>query len=117
MPMDVPFAQNMQYLPQNIQMQQRLLAEMAQAEFLTTMQGAGLPERDTRESREVQEMLRVEAMRKIMEAERMEEKRKRKLEKIRYMVRTRENPSIDLFRVTYTSIGIVEIQRPHDSVR
>ncbi|KAI0691472.1 topoisomerase II-associated protein PAT1 [Cerioporus squamosus] len=68
-PVDVPFAQNMQYLPQNIQMQQRLLAEMAQA--------------DT----ELQEMLRLEAMRKIMEAERMEEKRKRKLDKIAHMSR------------------------------
>ncbi|KAJ2970498.1 hypothetical protein NUW54_g12717 [Trametes sanguinea] len=86
-PVDVPFAQNMQYLPQNIQMQQRLLAEMAQAEFLNTMQGAGLPERETRESREMQEILRVEAMRKIMEAERMEEKRKRKLDKIAHMSR------------------------------
>ena len=75
---DVPFAQNMQYLPQNIQMQQRLLAEMAQAEFLSTMQGPGHSERDVREARESQEMLRVEAMRKIMEAERIEEKRKRK---------------------------------------
>ncbi|CDO73306.1 hypothetical protein BN946_scf185008.g68 [Trametes cinnabarina] len=84
---DVPFAQNMQYLPQNIQMQQRLLAEMAQAEFLNTLQSAGLPERETRESREVQEILRVEAMRKIMEAERMEEKRKRRLDKIAHMSR------------------------------
>ncbi|KAI8996589.1 topoisomerase II-associated protein PAT1 [Trametes punicea] len=86
-PVDVPFGQNLQYLPQNIQMQQRLLAEMAQAEFLTTMQGGGLPERDTRESRDMQEILRVEAMRKIMEAERMEEKRKRKLDKIAHMSR------------------------------
>ena len=77
----------MQYLPQNIQMQQRLLAEMAQAEFLSTMQGPGHPERGLRE-RELQEMLRVEAMRKIMEAERMDEKRKRKLDKIAYMVST-----------------------------
>ena len=86
-PLDVPFAQNMQYLPQNIQMQQRLLAEMAQAEFLSTMQGSGHSERDAREARELQEMLRIEAMRKIMEAERMEEKRKRKLDKIAHMVR------------------------------
>ncbi|KAI0820787.1 topoisomerase II-associated protein PAT1 [Trametes gibbosa] len=86
-PVDVPFAQNLQYLPQNIQMQQRILAEMAQAEFLNTMQGVGLTERDTRESRELQEILRVEAMRKIMEAERMEEKRKRKLDKIAHMSR------------------------------
>ena len=86
--LDVPFAQTMQYLPQNIQMQQRLLAEMAQAEFLSTMQGPGLSERDARETRELQEMLRLEAMRKIMEAERMEEKRKRKLDKIAHMVRS-----------------------------
>ncbi|KAI0741955.1 topoisomerase II-associated protein PAT1 [Daedaleopsis nitida] len=86
-PLDVPFAQNMQYLPQNIQMQQRLLAEMAQAEFLSTMQGPGHSERDIRETREIQELLRVEAMRKIMEAERMEEKRKRKLDKIAHMSR------------------------------
>ncbi|KAI0629297.1 topoisomerase II-associated protein PAT1 [Trametes polyzona] len=86
-PVEVPFGQNLQYLPQNIQMQQRLLAEMAQAEFLNTMQGAGLTDRDTRESRELQEILRVEAMRKIMEAERMEEKRKRKLDKIAHMSR------------------------------
>ncbi|KAI0766954.1 topoisomerase II-associated protein PAT1 [Trametes elegans] len=84
---EVPFGQNMQYLPQNIQMQQRLLAEMAQAEFLSTMQGMGLGDRDSRESREVQEILRVEAMRKIMEAERMEEKSKRKLDKIAHMSR------------------------------
>ncbi|KAI0675738.1 topoisomerase II-associated protein PAT1 [Trametes maxima] len=86
-PVEVPFGQNLQYLPQNIQMQQRLLAEMAQAEFISTMQGAGLTERDARESRELQEILRVEAMRKIMEAERMEEKRKRKLDKIAHMSR------------------------------
>lgn len=67
-------------------MQQRLLAEMAQAEFLHSLQGS--PVRELGEEREVQEMLRAEAMRKIMEAERMEEKRRRKLEKIRYMVRT-----------------------------
>ncbi|PIL24946.1 hypothetical protein GSI_12833 [Ganoderma sinense ZZ0214-1] len=85
--LDVPFGQTMQYLPQNIQMQQRLLAEMAQAEFLSTMQGPGMSERDARETRELQEMLRVEAMRKIMEAERMEEKRKRKLDKIAHMSR------------------------------
>nr|VWO94664.1 MDR efflux pump ABC3 [Ganoderma boninense] len=85
--LDVPFAQTMQYLPQNIQMQQRLLAEMAQAEFLSTMQGPGMSERDARETRELQEMLRMEAMRKIMEAERMEEKRKRKLDKIAHMSR------------------------------
>ncbi|KAI0352379.1 hypothetical protein OH77DRAFT_1409256 [Trametes cingulata] len=86
-PPDVPFGQNLQYLPQDIQLQQRLLAEMAQAEFLRTMQGGGLSEREATQSREMQELLRVEAMRKIMEAERMEEKRKRKLDKIAHMAR------------------------------
>lgn len=83
--MEVPFQQSMQYLPREIQMQQRLLAEMAQAEFLHSLQGTPVPE--GRNEQEMHEMLRAEAMRKIMEAERMEEKRKRKLEKIRYMVR------------------------------
>ena len=41
---------------------------------------------DEEREREHQETLRAEAMRKIMEAERMEEKRRRKLEKIRHMV-------------------------------
>ncbi|KAH9935957.1 topoisomerase II-associated protein PAT1 [Epithele typhae] len=55
--MDGPMGQNVGYLPQNIQMQQRLLAEMAQAEFLSTMQGPGL-ERELREAREIQDILR-----------------------------------------------------------
>lgn len=69
-------------------MQQRMLAEMAQAEFLTNMQGSdsiARSERTPNDDQE-QEILRAEAVRKIMEAERMEEKRRRKLEKIRYMV-------------------------------
>lgn len=82
---DVSYQQNMQYLPREIQMQQRLLAEMAQAEFLHSLQGTPVPE--GRNEQELHEILRAEAMRKIMEAERMEEKRKRKLEKIRYMSR------------------------------
>ena len=57
---------------------------MAQAEFLHSLQCS--PVKELGEDREVQEMLRAEAMRKIMEAERMEEKRRRKLEKIRHMV-------------------------------
>ncbi|KAL4250335.1 PAT1 family protein [Abortiporus biennis] len=88
---EVPFQHSLQYLPRDIQMQQRLLAEMAQAEFLTSMQGAsplGISgERESVEDRELQEALRAEAMRKIMEAERMEEKRRKKLEKIRHMSR------------------------------
>ncbi|KAI0954891.1 hypothetical protein AcW1_006649 [Taiwanofungus camphoratus] len=87
-PLDVPFQQSMQYLPQDIQMQQRLLAEMAQAEFLSSMQATTAhSNRETKEERELQEALRVEAMRKIMEAERMEEKRRRKLAKITHMAR------------------------------
>lgn len=83
--LEVPFQQSMQYLPREIQIQQRLLAEMAQAEFLRSVQGSPAPE--GKDEQEVHEMLRAQAMQKIMEAERMEEKRKRKLEKIRYMVR------------------------------
>jgi DNA topoisomerase 2-associated protein PAT1 len=69
--------QNTQYLPQSIQLQQRLLSEMAQVEFMRDMQGISQAE---------QEALRVEAMRKIMETERMEEKRRRKAAKIAHMV-------------------------------
>ena len=58
-------------------MQQKLLAEMAQAEFLHSLQGSPAPTNPA-EEKEMQEALRAEAMRKIMEAERMEEKRKRK---------------------------------------
>ncbi|KAI6016762.1 topoisomerase II-associated protein PAT1 [Pisolithus marmoratus] len=70
--------QNTQYLPQNIQLQQRLLSEMAQAEFMRDVQGISQVE---------QEALRAEAMRKIMETERMEEKRRRKAAKIAHMSR------------------------------
>lgn len=69
--------QNAQYLPQSIQLQQRLLSEMAQAEFMRDMQGISQVE---------QEAIRAEAMRKIMETERMEEKRRRKASKIAHMV-------------------------------
>ncbi|KII87204.1 hypothetical protein PLICRDRAFT_176983 [Plicaturopsis crispa FD-325 SS-3] len=74
---DAPL-QGTPYLPQNIQLQQRLLSEMAQAEFIREMQGA---------TQQEQEILRMEAMRKIMEAERMEEKRRRKANKIAHMSR------------------------------
>lgn len=70
--------QNAQFLPQNIQLQQRLLSEMAQAEFMRDVQGISQVE---------QEALRAEAMRKIMETERMEEKRRRKAAKIAHMSR------------------------------
>ncbi|KIJ65142.1 hypothetical protein HYDPIDRAFT_175171 [Hydnomerulius pinastri MD-312] len=69
---------NGQYLPQSIQLQQRLLSEMAQVEFMRDMQGISQAE---------QEALRAEAMRKIMETERMEEKRRRKAAKIAHMSR------------------------------
>ncbi|KAF9453519.1 hypothetical protein P691DRAFT_658313 [Macrolepiota fuliginosa MF-IS2] len=66
--------------PQNIQLQQRLLSEMAQAEFMREIQG-------TPKQMEQQDALRAEAMRKIVEAEKMEEKRRRKAAKIAHMSR------------------------------
>ncbi|KAF5383709.1 hypothetical protein D9615_003665 [Tricholomella constricta] len=75
----VPLQESMAYLPQNIQLQQRLLSELAQVEFIREMQGATtLAE---------QEALRNEAMRKIVEAEKMEEKRRKKAAKIAHMAR------------------------------
>ncbi|KAI0320872.1 topoisomerase II-associated protein PAT1 [Amylostereum chailletii] len=72
---------NGQVHPQNIQRQQRLLSEFAQAaqaEFMQNMQSSTIEE---------QEILRAEAMRRIMETERMEEKRRRKAAKIAHMSR------------------------------
>ena len=67
------------YLHQNVPLQQqRLLSELAQAEFIREMQGSN--------SQVEQEALRHEAMRKILEAERMEEKRRKKATKIAHMV-------------------------------
>jgi DNA topoisomerase 2-associated protein PAT1 len=57
--------------------QQRLLNEMVQAELMRELQGG--PPVD-------QEALRSEAMRKILEAERAEDKRRRKAAKIAHMV-------------------------------
>ncbi|KAF7982606.1 hypothetical protein HWV62_27638 [Athelia sp. TMB] len=77
--MPIPGMQNMQHMPHNEQMQRRLLlSEMAQAEFLQNLQGV---------SPEDQEILRAEAMRKIVEAERMEDKRRRRAAKIAHMAR------------------------------
>ncbi|KAJ3841338.1 topoisomerase II-associated protein PAT1 [Lentinula raphanica] len=73
-----PLEDTLPYLPQSIQLQQRLLSEMAQAELLREIQGL---------SQIDQEALRVEAMRKILEAEKMEEKRRRKASKIAHMSR------------------------------
>lgn len=74
-----PLQETAPYLPQNVQLQQRLLSEMAQAEFIRDMQGAT--------SQAEQEALRAEAMRKIVEAEKMEERRRKKAAKIAHMVR------------------------------
>ncbi|KAI0046018.1 hypothetical protein FA95DRAFT_1680073 [Auriscalpium vulgare] len=71
------YAQNGQVVPQNIQLQQRLLSELAQVEFISNIHA----------SPEEQEALRAEAMRRIMETERMEEKRRRKAAKIAHMAR------------------------------
>ncbi|THV05364.1 hypothetical protein K435DRAFT_961132 [Dendrothele bispora CBS 962.96] len=73
---NVPLQESMPYLPQSIQLQQRLLSEMAQAEFLRDIQGL---------SQADQEALRMEAVRKILETEKMEEKRRRKAAKIAHM--------------------------------
>ncbi|KAJ3731787.1 topoisomerase II-associated protein PAT1 [Lentinula guzmanii] len=73
-----PLEDTLPYLPQSIQLQQKLISEMAQAELLREMQGL---------SQVDQEALRVEAMRKILEAEKMEEKRRRKAAKIAHMSR------------------------------
>lgn len=69
--------QGMPFMPQNIQAQQRLLSELAQADFVRELQGTNQAEQET---------LRIEAMRKIVEAEKMEEKRRRKAAKIAHMV-------------------------------
>jgi len=75
----VSLQESMPYLPQNIQLQQRLLSELAQAEFIREMQGAT--------TQAEQDALRNEAMRKIVEAEKMEEKRRKKAAKIAHMAR------------------------------
>ena len=76
--LDAPFQQSMQYLPQDLQPQQRLLAEAAQLELLQQLKGSP--------NQVDQETLRAEAMRKIMEAERMEDKRRRRQAKVAHMV-------------------------------
>ena len=65
-----------QHHANKIQLQQRLLSEMAQAEFSRDFQSV---------SQADQEALRAEAMRKIVEAEKMEEKRRKKAAKIAHM--------------------------------
>ncbi|KAF8216307.1 topoisomerase II-associated protein PAT1 [Mycena galopus ATCC 62051] len=73
-----PAYQDFNITPQNIQLQQRLLAELAQVEYLRDFQGATQAE---------QEALRAEAMRKIVETEKMEDRRRRKAAKIAHMSR------------------------------
>lgn len=72
-----PVQESIPYLPQNFHAQQKLLMDLTQAELYGGMHG-GTPAE--------QESLRVEAMRKIVEAEKMEEKRRRKAAKIAHMV-------------------------------
>ena len=72
-----PLQEGLSYPSQNIQLQQRLLADLAQVDFSRELHGASPAE---------QEALRVEAMRKIVETEKMEEKRRRKAAKIAHMV-------------------------------
>jgi DNA topoisomerase 2-associated protein PAT1 len=74
-----PLQEGLSYHPQNIQLQQRLLADLAQVDFSRELHGASPAE---------QEALRMEAMRKIVETEKMEEKRRRKAAKIAHMVVT-----------------------------
>lgn len=70
-----------------LQMQQRLLSQLAEQEvnqaalLVNDLTGQGIPMNGRN-----QEALRNEANRKIMEAEQMERKRRRKLEKIAHMV-------------------------------
>ncbi|KAJ6581355.1 topoisomerase II-associated protein PAT1 [Mycena capillaripes] len=73
-----PAYQDFNVTPQNIQLQQLLLQELAQVEYLRDFQGATQAE---------QEALRAEAMRKIVEAEKMEDKRRKKAAKIAHMSR------------------------------
>lgn len=75
----LPPEEKIQHFPQNIQLQQRLLSEMVQLEFMREMQGAS--------TQAEQESLRMEAVKKIVEAEKMEEKRRRKAMKIAHMVK------------------------------
>ncbi|KAG5721185.1 DNA topoisomerase 2-associated protein pat1 [Termitomyces sp. T112] len=75
----VPLQEGLSYLPQNIQMlQQRMIPELAQTDIIRELHASSPAE---------QEAVRNEAMRKIVEAEKMEEKRRRKAAKIAHMAR------------------------------
>lgn len=72
-----------------LQMQQRLLAQLAQQEFtqnISGINGVNGQNGGSAVSEAQREQLRQEAMRKIMEAERQEGKRRRKAHKIAHMV-------------------------------
>ena len=103
--LEAPFQQSMQYLPQDIQVQQRLLAEAAQLELLQQLKGTP--------TQIDQEGLRAEAMRKIMEAERMEDKRRRRQAKVAHMV----GPNLLPECLTIEMFSSVQVQRSDDPVR
>jgi len=92
--LEVPFQQSMQYLPQDVQIQQKLLAEAAQLELLQQLKGTP--------NQIDQENLRAEAMRKIMEAERMEDKRRRRQAKVAHMVSLICFPNIQRLRISFS---------------
>jgi DNA topoisomerase 2-associated protein PAT1 len=94
--LEAPFQQSMQYLPQDIQIQQRLLAEAAQLELLQQLKG--------NPNQVDQESLRAEAMRKIMEAERMEDKRRRRQAKVAHMVSL--DPLPEYQRLMFASVKV-----------
>ena len=77
----------------HLQMQQRVLAQLAQQEFsqsiagMNGVNGQNPSQRISAIDEAQREHLRNEAMRKIMEAERLEAKRRRKAQKIAHMVR------------------------------
>lgn len=90
-----PAYQDFNINPQNIQLQQRLLAELAQVEYLRDFQGATQAE---------QEALRAEAMRKIVETEKMEDRRRKKAAKIAHMVSCTDN-YLGVTLNTFESLG------------
>ena len=101
--LEAPFQQSMQYLPQDVQIQQRLLAEAAHLELLQQLKGAP--------NQIDQENLRAEAVRKIMEAERMEDKRRRRQAKVAHMVSLVLRP--DVLRLRCSP---VQVQRSDDPI-
>ncbi|PCH44187.1 hypothetical protein WOLCODRAFT_76293 [Wolfiporia cocos MD-104 SS10] len=86
-PLEMPFQQSLPFLTQDIQQQQRMLAQMAQEEFLNSMQGRPPIEDPLRDERDLQIAVDLEMQRKIREQELADEKRRIKQEKIAYMSR------------------------------